>query len=372
MATDFLQQALPQLNQNGIQINTIPIRGNVDTRLKKLNESGHYSGIILAVAGLNRLLNYGPAQENVKQLLKGKKLMFLPLFECPPAAGQGAIVAETNLNNQEAIDLLEKISNSQLNQAILEERKYANKYGFGCSRPFGVFHYNGANTQFTFATGISQEEKPFTEWDFKQPAIPENAVIFSGSDFMRSFYTETFVDHAKIDSDSKALFIASHKALHSDSLVKQAQKKRVWCAGARTWNALAKKGIWVEGSADGLGLEAIQPLINSPLVNLSKQQFSILTNNNSVVGWLSEGWKAVATYTLHPKLELVLVEKIIAADFIFWASFQQYQAASQIVKKDVIHACPSGKTAKLLLEQGIKPVIFPTIKAFQAWRTTIS
>ena len=372
MATEFLKKALPKLHEQDIQINALPIRGNVDTRLKKLTESGQYDGIILAVAGLNRLLNYAPAKETVQQLLKGKRLMFLPLFECPPAAGQGAIVAETNLDNQDAIYLLEKISNEQQNLAIIEERKYANKYGFGCSRPFGVFHYDGANTHFTFATGLAQDEKPFTEWNFDRPILPENAVVFSGSDYMRSFYSESFLKHTKIDNSSNALFITSHKALHSEALVKQAQKKRIWCAGARTWSALAKKGIWVEGSADGLGVASIQSLLNSSLVNLCNNEFCMVTNNNSVVGWLSEGWKAVASYTLHPQLDQELVAKIASADFIFWASFQQYQAAGQYATKNVQHACPSGKTAKLLLEQGLKPIIFPTIKAFQAWRTSIS
>ncbi|HET6765982.1 MAG TPA: hypothetical protein VFH08_01240, partial [Chitinophagaceae bacterium] len=54
MATVFLKKALPQLSTE-IKIETRPIRGNVETRLRKLN-SGEYDATILATAGLNRLL----------------------------------------------------------------------------------------------------------------------------------------------------------------------------------------------------------------------------------------------------------------------------------------------------------------------------
>ena len=54
MATVFLQKALPQLSTE-IKIETKAIRGNVETRLRKLN-SGEYDATILATAGLNRLL----------------------------------------------------------------------------------------------------------------------------------------------------------------------------------------------------------------------------------------------------------------------------------------------------------------------------
>ena len=76
--------------QKEIRIEIKPIRGNVEGRLLQLHE-GKYDGTILATAGLNRLLiaekDEGIADESgsVSQLLKDKRLMYLPLIECVPA-----------------------------------------------------------------------------------------------------------------------------------------------------------------------------------------------------------------------------------------------------------------------------------------------
>ncbi len=91
MALDFLMKALPQ--KGSFSIETKVIRGNIEDRLRKLH-NGEYDGIILATAGVNRLLESNIDGPAVKLLLKDKKLMVLPLFECVPAPCQGAIVAE--------------------------------------------------------------------------------------------------------------------------------------------------------------------------------------------------------------------------------------------------------------------------------------
>jgi hydroxymethylbilane synthase len=371
MATGFLQKALPQLSQYPVQVEAIPIRGNVDGRLRKLSDLEDYDGIILAAAGLNRLLQYEPASKTLQELLANKRIMFLPLFECAPAAGQGAIVVETNQDNQEAIAILNKMASLEHTNAVQEERLFASKYGYGCSRPFGVFHMELSHCSFTYASGLDQQMQPFTEW--KQPISlsPASIEIFSGTDHMRSFYTDTSLDDVKIPSTATAIFVASQKAIHSNALIKQCQRKKVWAAGTRTWFALAKKGIWVEGSADGLGLESILPLFESPMVQLEKSQCCILTNQNSVVGWLSEGWHASATYCLHPNFDTKLKASIEKADLVFWSSYQQFLVGSSYVKQGAIHACPSGKTANRLLGLGLNPLIFPTIKAFQSWRQNI-
>ena len=367
MATGFLQKALPKLTEQPIEVEAIPIRGNVDTRLQKLS-NGSYDGIILAAAGLNRLLQYEEAKEKVSELLNDKKLMVLPLFECPPAAGQGAIVAETTDNNTDAITILKAVKNVQLTNAVTEERVYAKQYGYGCSQQFGVFHVDAPNISFTYASGKDGDDKAFTEWNFDTSLNLTGKKLFSSTDFMKDFFTYNYLNDVVIDEGAELYFIASHKAIHSKAIAQKIEHKKVWAAGTRTWYELAKKGIWAEGCADGLGFGFIEPLLQSPLINISNNKVQIITNNKSKIHWIEDGINAIGTYELVPDLSEEIKNIIADADVIFWTSFQQYQLCKSIIKNNVQHVCPAGKTAKLLIAEGLRPIIFPSVKAFNDWR----
>ncbi len=367
MATAFLQKALPQFNNAVANVEAVSIRGNVDTRLQKLHD-GQYDGIILAAAGLNRLLQYEPAKQKVNELLKDKKIMLLPLFECPPAAGQGAVVAETQKDNADGIIILKAIADTQLTEAIRKERVYAGRYGYGCSQPFGVFHLNTPAVAFTYASGSSDNAGNFTEWDFDVALSLKDKTLFSSADYMKSFFEYNYVDDAKVDEHAAAVFISSYKVVHNDALKKQIENKRVWASGTKTWYDLAKKGIWVEGAADGLGFHFLLPVFKSPLINIDANSIQIITNKNSIQHWVDDGFNAAYTYGLKGNLSKEIKDKIASADIIFWTSYQQYELCKEIIKKEVQHVCASGKTATLLQAQGLQPVIFPTIKSFIDWK----
>ena len=368
MATAFLQNALPQLGGVAPVVEAIPIRGNVDARLQKLTLASQYDGIILAAAGLNRLLQFEPASATIKQLLSEKKIMVLPLFECPPAAGQGAIVAETVGSNLAAIEILEAIKDEAFHSAIQQERKCASQYGYGCSQQFGAFHINTPSISFTYASGKDIAKKSFTIWDFEAQKEKMEGELFSSTDYMKDFFSYQFLQDCKLNTSPKAVFVSSHKAIHSLDLIHVVSAKRVWAAGTRTWLELAKQGIWVEGSSDGLGLHFAEQAMQQPLINLHPHDIQIVTNTASANNWQAIGYNAVGTYTLIPAINNALKSKIAAADFIFWTSFQQYQLCKTILKSTVKHSCLPGKTVNLLQQEGITPVIFPGIKAFNEWR----
>lgn len=367
MTTAFLEKALPQFNSKPAAVEAVSIRGNVDTRLQKLQD-GQYDAIILAAAGLNRLMQHEPAKQKVNELLKDKKTMLLPLFECPPAAGQGAVVAETQKDNADAITILKAIANMQLTEAIKKERVYAGRYGYGCSQPFGVFHLDTAAVSFTYTSGSSNNAGNFTEWDFNAALSLKDKTLFSSADYMKSFFEYNFVNDVIVDENAAAVFISSYKVLHNYALKKQIENKKVWASGTKTWYDLAKKGIWVEGCADGLGFNFLLPIFKSPLINLDTNAIQILTNKSSAQHWNDDGFKVAYTYELKGNLSLEMKDKIAKADVIFWTSYQQYELCKSFLKKSVQHVCPSGKTAMLLQAQGLKPVIFPTIKSFIAWK----
>jgi hydroxymethylbilane synthase len=103
-----------------------PLRGNVDTRLRKLAE-GEYDAIILAAAGLNRL----GKTELVKQVI--------PADIMCPAAGQGALGIEIRTGDAETRQHLAFLDDPAARASTTCERALLNKLGGGCQVPIGAF-----------------------------------------------------------------------------------------------------------------------------------------------------------------------------------------------------------------------------------------
>ncbi len=374
MAIGFLQKALPQLNKE-FKIATKDIRGNVDTRLKKL-DSGEYDGIILATAGLNRLLKTPLAVEDPdggsKELLKDKILLFLPLIECVPAPCQGAIVAEAHSSNKRAIEVLNGINDTKLMTECVEEKKTAKRYGVGCLQKFGVTTINYDNASpgsVLYAAGKDSEGTVFTKWT----GLPELAIaqknFFSTTDFMGSFFKYEY-NNNNVRINEPVVYVANYKAVEKKEIIEQLKEKRVWVAGTKTWFELAKKGIWVEGCADAFGLEFLQPAWQMPLLNISKNDIAVITSSEAAEIWRSKGWKTYSTYSTTEKHLPEIEQQVKDADIIFWTSYRQYLQYKNVLRENVLHVCPHGETAQQFKEAGINPVVFPNIKAFQQWRQT--
>lgn len=103
-----------------------PLRGNVDTRLRKL-EQGEYDAIILAYAGLNRL----GKTDLVKQIIPAEIMC--------PAAGQGALGIEIREGDGKTRDLLAFLNDPNARAATTCERALLNSLGGGCQVPIGAF-----------------------------------------------------------------------------------------------------------------------------------------------------------------------------------------------------------------------------------------
>jgi hydroxymethylbilane synthase len=102
-----------------------PIRGNLDTRLRKL-DSGDYDAIVLAGAGLNRL-GY---RERISA--------WIPPDACVPAPGQGIIAVETRLDDARARDAVGQIDDPGSASALAAEREVVVRLGGGCQMPIGA------------------------------------------------------------------------------------------------------------------------------------------------------------------------------------------------------------------------------------------
>jgi hydroxymethylbilane synthase len=102
-----------------------PLRGNVETRLRKLDD-GEADAIILALAGLRRLG------------LEGRATRIMSADEFLPAAGQGAIAIETREDDAETRALLAKIDHSDTLTAVAAERAFLAVLDGSCKTPIGA------------------------------------------------------------------------------------------------------------------------------------------------------------------------------------------------------------------------------------------
>jgi hydroxymethylbilane synthase len=102
-----------------------PIRGNIDTRVRKLKE-GQYEAIVLAAAGLRRL---GLTHE-ISELLSPQQMC--------PAPGQGALAIQTRVDDP-AREICTQFNDEPTSQAVTCERTVLAALGGGCQLPVGTF-----------------------------------------------------------------------------------------------------------------------------------------------------------------------------------------------------------------------------------------
>lgn len=102
------------------------VRGNVDTRLRKVQE-GQYDAIILAAAGLIRL---GLANEISE---------YLPFEIMLPAPGQGALAVQCRKDDEQTQRYLAALDHPATRLAVMAERTFLSALGGGCSLPVGAF-----------------------------------------------------------------------------------------------------------------------------------------------------------------------------------------------------------------------------------------
>jgi len=103
-----------------------PVRGNVETRLRKLDQ-GEFDAVILAAAGLKRL--------GLGERISGK----LTMEECLPAVGQGIIGIECRAEDQAILEALQAVEHASTRRCINAERSLARELGASCESPIAAF-----------------------------------------------------------------------------------------------------------------------------------------------------------------------------------------------------------------------------------------
>ena len=103
-----------------------PLRGNVQTRLRKLDE-GQYAAIILAAAGLKRL----GLGERIRNTITSEDSL--------PAVGQGALGIECRSDRADLVDVLKPLHHTDTAACVFAERAMSRKLGGSCQVPLGGF-----------------------------------------------------------------------------------------------------------------------------------------------------------------------------------------------------------------------------------------
>jgi len=120
----LLKETLATIGRTDVQIE--PLRGNLDTRLRKLDE-GQYQAIVLAAAGLKRL----GLSERIRQIFEPDTML--------PAAGQGALGIEVRSDRADVVAALAPLAHMPTWLSVAAERAVSRAMGGSCSMPLAAF-----------------------------------------------------------------------------------------------------------------------------------------------------------------------------------------------------------------------------------------
>jgi len=117
---------IAQLKHIRSDLNCVPLRGNVETRVNKVI-TGQVDGIIIACAGLNRL----GLSENISMILPPEKFM--------PAPAQGALAIQIRSDDNKLAELVSQLDDTPSRVTAETERQILSAMHGGCSIPLGVY-----------------------------------------------------------------------------------------------------------------------------------------------------------------------------------------------------------------------------------------
>ena len=122
-ASSLRRQA--QMKRMRRDLELVPVRGNVDTRLKKL-DAGEYGALVLAACGLKRL----GLSNRISECLDPAQFL--------PAPGQGALAVEIREDRQDLVELLREVDDAASHQEVDAERSFLKALGGSCRVPVGA------------------------------------------------------------------------------------------------------------------------------------------------------------------------------------------------------------------------------------------
>lgn len=315
-------------------LSTKAVRGNVSTRLRKLVE-GEGDGLFMAKAALDRLLSstqeeFAEARAELRAYIDQTYWMVLPLSIFPTAPAQGALAIEAAAGRNDLKKFLAPLHCEKTATAVNEERRIFSSFGGGCHQKIGLIieeHPRLGSLQF-FHGQLDSGEIRHTLLASNSPSPDASQLRWPDSpaaEFFRRVPLE--VSHPGTD-----LFVARAESLPKDWKL---GSELIYCAGVETWKKLALRGVWVHGTADGLGeaIPSLAQMAGRP-VNFTK-----LTHDRSGNDGI---FPTLPTY--HLEDQAITPPR---AESYFWMSETQFSRAISLdpAIREARHAAGPGYTA---------------------------
>ncbi|MBC7384850.1 MAG: hydroxymethylbilane synthase [Cryobacterium sp.] len=383
--TPFLSEYLPASPDRGhAEIEFLSVRGNVPTRLRKLVE-GEADGLIVAKAALDRILEtthpeWAEVRSEIRKTLSQKSWMVLPISANPPAAAQGALAIEVRSDRKDLEEILSQINCASTYSSVTEEREILRGHGGGCHQKIGVAvlprdygtvlslrgltDRDGELREFQLRANRSENSVPSRVDDVE--AGPSRNVLFPLPGAFSPF-TRKIVP---AQNPGGALWISKAEALPKNWRISSEQI--VWTSGLSSWKKLATRGVWVNGSAEGLGeseAARIQTLVGRVV------PFTKLGHTDGVQG----EFPLLATYELAERSDMAnhlgeFSAHLGSVTHFYWMSGSLFDYCAKL-NPDIFsahHSCGPGHTRFRLrerlsakMEKTIEPRIFSSI---DEWR----
>ncbi len=344
------------------------VRGNIPTRLKKLLDQD-VEGLIVAKAALDRLLSaeseeYAPVQKEIRQILAACLFMVMPLSINPTAAAQGALAIEINQKRADLKSLLTAIHCSETFQTVEKERAILKSYGGGCHQKIGINVLKRSFGEITCLRGITDQGEALNRFALRAAAPPpaqsEKNIFPNQHDDSQFFERE---DLAVEQMKAPYFWVARETAVPASWKI--SPESLVWCSGLQTWRKLAGRGIWVNGSSEGLG-ESESPRLEI-LVQKSQIPWVKLTHDG---GAQSPGMTILATYHLKPRANPPHLE---GKTHFFWMSGSSFDRALHLYPhiREGFHASGPGLTNEHLRQRLGPHAQIQVFLSLEDWRAQV-
>ncbi len=386
----FLLNHLP-FDLEGLEF--LPVRGNIQTRLRKLLENPEVSGLVLAKAAWDRLVS-----SHEKDLSETKDFLLnslpqlhwcvLPLSQNPTAAAQGALAIEILSSREDLKKLLEPINCQQTFRNVQREREILSAHGGGCHQKIGISVVSHRHGCICSLRGQTQLGKSLLEWSLKSketlpPKMPEASLWSQPKNRNKSasiLLSESLSVPELESLQVSGLFVASSRAWPPTWSPRFDQKQiseqdsvqdsvpAIWTSGLETWKALAKMGIWVNGTQDSLGenypMNCFHLAPSQKWIKLTHQSAEKILADHGHRDSEAEGaanihqsgnpeviFESLATYALPQELQVPGAQTVAQAEFFYWSSASQFldaiERAPMLIKK--LHATGPGHTYEVVL-----------------------